>query len=265
MTGISLDDIAEPARAAWKSLRDELRAILGSDLVAMWAHGGSVSIGDPPHVGDLDAHILVAHGPDAVTVRRLEEAEGSIARAHGAEWDNWYIQADDARRSDPPRHAWRDDRRDTSWAINRAHWLAGRYVPLHGPEPAAIVIAPSRKEITDELAREVEHLERHVLEGDTDPYEATYAFLNGSRVLRALDTHDVALSKRAAGTWALEQLPTRWHPPLQAAVRTYDGQPAAGDAELLAADMAPFVAYVRERLPDAGDRPADSPPRWSGY
>jgi hypothetical protein len=46
-------------------------------------------------------------------------------------------------------------------------------------------------------------------------------------------------------------------------VRTYDGEPAPSDAELIAADMAPFVAFVRERLPDP-DRPADALPRWSG-
>ena len=231
----------------------------------MWAHGGSTSVGDPPHAGDLDTHILVEHRPDEEIVLRLEEAEAAVGQSHGVEWDNWYSLADDARRSDPPNHAWMADRRDTSWAINRAHWLAGRYVRLHGPEPAAIVIPPSWEEVADELGREVEHLERHLLEGDTDPYEATYALLNGSRILHALETQDVAISKRAAGAWALEHLPARWHPALQAAVRTYDGHPSAGDADLLAAEMGPFVALVRERLPDAGDRPADSLPRWSGY
>lgn len=265
MTGTSLDLIPEPAREAWQSLRDELRSILGDDLVATWAHGGSTSSGDPPHDGDLDTHILVAHRPDEAQVRGLEEAEAAIAQAHSVEWDNWYINADDARQADPPRHAWRDDRRDTSWAIVRAHWLAGRYVGLHGPEPTTIVIPPSWEEISGELSRELEHIERHVLEGDTNPYEATYAFLNGSRILHALETRDVAISKRAAGTWALEHLPARWHRTLQAAVRTYEGHGSAGDAEQLAADMAPFVAFVRERLPAADERPAESPPRWSGY
>ena len=264
MAGIDLDDLPDPAGAAWRALRDQLRAILGDGLVAVWAHGGSTSVGDPPHAGDLDTHVLVSHRPDEATVRRVEEAEAAIGREQGVEFDNWYIGADDARRADPPRHAWRDDRCDTSWAIHRAHWLAGRYVRLAGPEPATIVTAPNWEELEDELSREVEHLERHVLEGDTDPYEATYAFLNGSRVLRAVETRDVAISKRAAGTWALEHVSARWHRTLEAAVRTYDGQPLTDDAALLAAEMAPFVRFVRERLPDGVDPPADAPPRWSG-
>ena len=108
-------------------------------------------------------------------------------------------------------------------------------------------------------------MERHVVEGDTDPYEATYAMLNGSRILHSVETHNVAISKRAAGSWALEHLPARWHPPLMAALRNYDGRPAEGDVTLLAEEMALFVAYVRERVPPTDNRPAEALPRWSGY
>jgi hypothetical protein len=263
--GIDLDALPDPARAAWQSLRDEVRTILGDDLVAMWAHGGSTSIGDPPHAADLDTHVVVAHRPDEAIVGRLEEAEAATGRQHRVEWDNWYVLADDARGSDPPQHAWRDGRRDTAWGILRAHLLAGRYVLLDGAEPATIVTPPRWEELESELSRELEHIERHVLEGDTDPFEATYALLNGSRILRAIETHDVAISKRAAGTWGLRHLPDRWQPALEAAVRNYDGHPNADDADRLAAEMAPFVGFVRERLPDVADRPADEPPRWSGY
>ena len=85
--------------------------------------------------------------------------------------------------------------------------LAGRrYVHLYGAEPAEIVAPPAWPEILAALHREIEHLESHVAAGDTDPYEATYAFLNGSRILRGLDTRDVAISKRAVRHWALEHI-----------------------------------------------------------
>ena len=248
---------------AWTDLRERLVAILGEDLVAMWAHGGATVANDPAHGGDLDVHVILGRRPDASTARRIEEAHGLTAEAHGVEWDAWYVLADDARRSDPPSHAWLSDRRDSSWAIHRAHWLAGRCVRLHGLEPRDIVRPPTGDEIRTELDRELEHIERHVVEGDTDPYEATYALLNGSRILHALATRDVALSKWAAGTWALEQLPARWHAALRAALRTYTGAGSAGDADVLAAEMGPFVSFVREQLPS--DRAPDAAPRWSGY
>ena len=114
------------------------------------------------------------------------------------------------------------------------------------------------------LSRELEHLERHVYEGDDDPVEATYAVWNGSRILRALETHDVAVSKRAGGTWALEHLPERWHEAIRAADRTYDGEGSDRDAEVLREAMAPFVEMVRERLPLLEPRAPGEPPRWGG-
>ena len=145
-----------------------------------------------------------------------------------------------------PRHAWRD-RLNESWAIDRAHWFAGRYVLLHGADPADVVPAPTTVELEEALRAEMDHLERHVEAGDTDPYEATYAFLNGSRIVRAIETGDVAISKREAGPWGLEHLPDRWDPALSAAMRAYEREASAEDEALLAAEMAPFVAMVRER------------------
>jgi hypothetical protein len=252
------------AQAAWSDLRDRLRSLLGGDLVAMWAHGGTTSVGDPPHAGDLDTYVILARRPDEETERRIEEAQHATAAAHGIEWDAWYVLADDAGRSDPPSHAWHEGRRDTSWAINRAHWLAGRFVGLHGAEPGDIVTAPTWDELKQELDRELEHVERHVVEGDTDAFEATYAILNGSRILRALATRDVVISKRAAGAWALEHVPDRWHDAVRAALRSYDGRAGVEDGDLLAREMVPFVGFVREQLPPTSDRDPAALPRWSG-
>jgi aminoglycoside adenylyltransferase-like protein len=152
----------------------------------------------------------------------------------------------------------------TSWAIDRAHWLAGWYMLLAGRRPEEVVATPTRSEIDVALSRELEHIERHVEEGDDDPFEATYAIWNGSRILRAIETGDVAISKRGGGMWALEHLAERWHEAIRAADRTYDGEGKTEDAEVLRAAMAPFVAMVRERIPLVDPRPPGSPPRWSG-
>ena len=265
VAGIALEKVPHNAGTAWLALRDELSRILGDDLVAIWAYGGTIAVEDPAHVADLDTYVILSHRPDDATARSIEAAQDAIAKSHSVEWDTWYVLAAAARGADQPRHAWREERRDTSWAVNRAHWLAGRYAILHGPEPGDLVAAPTRGELESELSRELEHIERHVVEGDTDPYEATYAILNGSRIVHSVLTHSVAISKRAAGVWALEHLPARWHPALIAALRNYEGRPADEDLSLLAEEMAPFVAYVREHLPNADDRPAESLPRWSGY
>lgn len=246
---VSLDEIPEVARSAWIRLRDELHKILGNDLVALWAHGGTTFPDRPRRSGDLDTYAVLDHPPGKQTWRSIEEAHAIIGREDGVDWDAWYVLAHDARRREFPHHAFRQGRRDTSWAIHRAHWHAGQYVCLYGREPDKIVPAPTCPEIEGDLRGELEHLERHVANGDDDPFEATYAIFNGSRILHAVETGNVVLSKRSAGAWALERLPRRWHAAIQAAGRAYDAEATPEDAEVLRTAMAPFVAMVRTRLP----------------
>lgn len=262
---VPLERLPKGAKSAWTRLREELVALLGDDLLAIWGHGGTVTMEGPRRSADLDTYVIVRRAIDAPTGAVIDGVHEAIAGEGGVEWDAWYVLEDDARQPAAPSHAFRADRRDTSWAVHRAHWLAGRYAPVYGREPAEVVPPPSWAELEAELDRELEHLERHVAEGDTDPYEATYAILNGSRILRTLTTRDPAISKRSAGGWALEHLPERWHPALRAAGRTYDGEARSEDTDLIASEMAPFVAMVRERLPNTTPRDADWEPRWSGY
>jgi Domain of unknown function (DUF4111) len=244
---IAIERVPAAARTAWVRLRDELPAVLGNDLVAVWAYGGTASGDEGAPFGDLDTFVIVRQPVDPRTAEVIDAAEARIAAETGVEWDTWYVLDEEARQRDMPRHAWRD-RLNESWAIDRAHWLAGRYVLLHGAKPTDVVPPPSAAELNEALHAEMHHLERHVEAGDTDPYEATYAFLNGSRIVRAIETGDVAISKREAGPWALEHLPDRWHPALHAAMRAYDRRATLEDEALLAQEMGPFVAMVRERL-----------------
>ena len=259
---IPLDTIPEPARHAWLTLRNELTGILGNDLVVIWAYGSVVGADRPMRPADLDTHVILRRAPDPSTARRIEQALDGIG---GVEFDVWFVTLDEARRNAQPPHAFREGRRDTAWAIHRSHWLAGRVVTVHGPDPMEIVVPPTWDDVKGELDRELEHIERHLQEGDTDPYEAAYAVLNGSRILHSLETRDPVMSKRDAGNWALDHLPDLWRPALEAALRAHDERHSAADARLLAAEMAPFVAMVRQHLPPSDGRATDDGPRWSGY
>jgi len=242
-----IEQVPHVAREAWTRLRDDLVRILGDDLVAMWAYGGTITAPTGAPIGDLDTFVVVRGPVGAQSALAIDEAQDTITEETGADWDAWYVTEDEARKPAMHRHAWRD-RLNESWAIDRAQWLGGRYVLLYGAEPAEVVPPPGKGELDEALLAEVDHLERHVDAGDTDPYEATYAFLNGGRILRAVETGDVGISKREAGPWALERLPDRWHPALRAALRAYDHHATPEDEELLAREMAPLVAMVRQRM-----------------
>lgn len=230
---------------------------LGDDLTALWGYGGTIFPDRSRPLGDLDTFAVLERVPDERTRGELERVESEIAGEHGIDWDIWYVRVADAERSESPPHALDPGRRLTSWAIDRAHWHAGWYVNLSGRAPEGLVPAPTWSEIESALSQELEHLELHVEEGDDDPFEATYAILNGSRILYAIETGDVAISKRSGGRWALQHLPERWHEAIRAAGRAYDGEATPPGVEVLREDMASFVAMVRERLPlpDAADAP----------
>jgi len=272
---ISIDALPEIAAKASLRLRDELLSILGDDLVAAWLHGGTTFADRLARQGDLDIALVIERAaPNERTPRvwradpgsrpsRIYAAQESIARDHDVMFDTLYLLTEDAGRSALPPAAFQRSRRETGWAVYRMHWLAGQYVPLHGRSPADLVIPPTPAALRHALDRELEHVERHVYESDADnPFEATYALLNGCRILHTLETGSPVISKRSAGTWGLEHLSERWHDAIRAAGRAYDGVASTKDNEVLRDAMPPFVEMVRERLPATGRRPA-GPPRWS--
>jgi Aminoglycoside adenylyltransferase, C-terminal domain len=238
-------------------------------------HGGTTFADRPVQPGDLDICAVVANvAPDERSPRawradprsrpsRIHVAQASIAREFDVIFDPMYLLVDEVGRGRLPSSAFDQSHRETDWAVCRAHWLAGQYIPLQGRRPEELVAVPTTAELHRALDREVEHLERHVHEGDAgDPAEATYAVLNGCRILRTLETGSPVMSKRSAGTWGLENLPARWHSAIRAADRSYGGAATAGDDETLRATMGPFVDMVRQRLPTTKPR-RQRPPRWS--
>lgn len=244
---VPVADLPTTALLAWIRLRDELRVILGDDLIALWGYGAR-ALPDPPlHLGDVDAFAVVRRAPSRPLARRIQSAQKAIARELGTDLDVGYVLTRDAARRDLPPDALREDRRYETWALHRAHWLAGRYVLLHGKTPEKIVPPPTWVELKQGLHLELEHLERHVAAGDDDLYETSYAILNGSRILYSFANKDVVASKRHAGAWALRNLPARWHRAIRAALRAYDGEATAMDLRTLRAAMAPFVAMVKEK------------------
>jgi hypothetical protein len=272
---VSLDDLPRPAAESGLRLRDELLAILGDDLVGAWLHGGTTFADRPTVQGDVDICAVISELQPTERVpaawradpgsrpARIQAAQVLIAREYGVELDAVYLPADEVGGGEPPSRAFDGTQLETGWAVYRAHWLAGQYVLLHGQRPEDLVVPPTPAELRGALDRELEHLERHVHEGDaSDPFEATYGLLNGCRILRTLETGSPVISKRSAGIWGIEHLPQRWHAAIDAAIRSYDGAASPEDTEVLRVAMAPFVDMARQRLPATEPRPP-GPPRWS--
>ena len=269
------DALPPPALAVSMRLRDVLADLLADDLVGMWVDGGTTFPDRPLVPGDLDVCVVVTNltpderDPDRWHDRpgsrpaRVASAQQSVGREHDRNIDASYLVVEEMDGHDRPGMAFVARQPHNRWPIVRAHWLAGQYIHLHGRRPEELVVAPRELDLRRALSREIEHLERHVYEGDAaDPYEATYAMFSGCRVLYTLATGNPVVSKRSAGTWGLAKLPDNWHPALRAAGRAYDGKATAEDKALLEATMPPFVEMVRQKLPLTKPRPPGQLPRW---
>lgn len=246
-TSVPLDELPEHVRAACVRLRDGLLGLLGGDLVALWVYGAVVFPDRPKRLGDVDTHAVLAR-PTRLgdSIDRLHE---SIADDAEIEWDSWYILESDARGPDAPPHMFRSEVTDDAWPLHRAHWLAGRYVALHGRKPAEVVPAPAWPEIREGLDDALEYNEEILREGkQDDPKYAAFAVWNACRVVYSMEFRDAAISKRTAARWGLEHLAPWWRVALRAAERIYDDEAEAGDADILRSSMADIVRDSRARF-----------------
>ena len=236
-----------PAGAAARDLRDGLLAALGADLRALYLYGAltfaeTAGLLGPVPGGDLDYHAILAGPPDAGQRAAVAAHETELARRHpgyGNELDGWFILLADARRADPPRHLLQPGLRDFSWALHRAHWLAGQCVVLHGPDPAQIVPLPGDQELIMALKFELDFAAR-------DPSDA-FAVLNACRIIHSVAAGDVVQSKAGSAAWALANLRAEHRPAIIAALDSYRGEATpAGRREMAAGRPALITLAARE-------------------
>jgi Domain of unknown function (DUF4111) len=215
-------------------------AALGGGLHALYLYG-AVTFPESEGTGDLDYHAIMS-GPVSDQMRAAYSAAcGRLAGVPGGDdLDGWVISLDDARGSEPPVHLLRPGLRDNAWALHRAHWLAGHCVVLHGPDPAAIVPAPTWAQQRAGLEAELAFLRAVPAKDDA------YAVLNASRILGSLAETNVVQSKFGSAAWALEHLPAELRPAIEAALSAYRGTGTAADAKVLAATRPALERLVIE-------------------
>ena len=178
MPSLPLEVLPAATRIACERLRDALGDALGPELVALWTYGAATFPDSPAGLGDVDTHGVLAHPPGRETSTTIDASHDAIATDLSIEWDSWYILESDATSAKPPKHALHEQLVDDAWALHRAHWLAGQYVPLSGASPTDFVQAPSWEELREDLQSEVSGIERFLTEHRDDPGHAAYAVLN---------------------------------------------------------------------------------------
>src|SRR5215471_11114141 len=241
---LSLSSLDPQLRAAVLGLQSGYRIVFEESLAALYVYG-AITFPETEAVVDLDYHAFLTEPPDAGRLAALQGCTEQLAHNHapwGADLDGWLLLLRDAGMEAPPEHVLHPGVCDRSWALHRAHWLAGRCFVLHGPAPAELVRPPDWSALVAGL--------EHELDFATQSPTDAFAVLNACRILHSFTTRDVVHSKFGSAHWGLAYLPVEQRPAIAAAMATYRGDAKPADAERLVAGRETFLGYVRAAVHD---------------
>lgn len=217
----------------------ELDAILGPRFVGLIQYGAALF--PPSPVSDYDAHVLVS---DPFSDDDRAAVASMLDRLHdlplGDDMDVWYVTLAEASASELPQTQLRPGFRDHSWALHRAHWHAGRFILVKGPDPRTIVPEPTWEEIDAALQSELEYVEEHL---DDAP---AFGVLNLCRILYSYETRDVVVGKFQAAMWSLAFLDVDNHALVRRAIDAYLTKSYA-----IEEGVRPFFDEMSERIATA--------------
>jgi hypothetical protein len=246
-------DVPAEIRDLCQAFLHGLENVLGPKLYATYLYG-ALAFPEGGATGDVDFHVILAQplsDPEKSDLRELHDRLSRDYPPLGADMDGYYILLEDARRSSPPPHQFLPNVVDESWALNRAHILAGRCIVLYGPDPRQVYLPPSWPELERALEGELDYVKRHL-----GRYPA-YCVLNLCRLMYSFQTGDVVVSKRASARWGKAAFP-EWRPLIRAARSRYDRQATLQDNALLESQVNSFFEFACEHVEDSRSKTADA-------
>lgn len=212
-------DLPSDIQELFQALRRGLIEALGDKLFGVYAYG-AVAFPESAATGDIDFHVILKDSLDEQERALIQALHAALADAFpslGADLDGYYILYADARQPAPPIHQLRPEIIDVSWALHRAHLLAGRCIVLYGPPPVSFMPAPDWPELEQALDGELRFVENEL---DRHP---DYCILNLCRLIYSFQTRNVVVSKMASAAWAALAYP-EWASEMEMAKRSYARQ-----------------------------------------
>lgn len=233
-------DSPEPIKPFCSAFLNGLITVLQDNLFAVYLYG-AWTFPESRATGDVDLHVILA-GPlsddEKSGIFGLHNALAQEFPALAGDGpDAYYILLADARKSAPPRHQLSETMVDASWALHRAHMLAGRCIVLYGPDPSELFLMPSWEELDVALQAELDFVARHLTE-----YPA-YCILNLCRLIYSYQTQDVVVSKYRSAIWAGQAFPEK-RAIIEAALKVYDVSASGAEKHLVASEVACFYVLA---------------------
>ena len=236
-----LTDLPPHIQTLADAFASELKVALGEHLLGLFLYGDAMF--PPAAVTDFDYHVIVDRELDEVTKQRARDIDKTIAGVPGGDdMDGYYVTLDAVSKPDHPAHQLWDGVFDRSWALHRAHVLAGRYVVACGVDPRDLLAEPTWAELDEALQGELEFVDEHMKNGTS----TAYCLLNTCRILSSYSNRDVVLSKLDGATWAFAALPAEHHGMIRTSLKQYATHVFEDfDAKELYEEMLPRIEKAR--------------------
>jgi hypothetical protein len=235
-------DIRRQVDGITRVFAEGLTRILGGKLYSAYIHGAA-ALPDAVPTGDVDFHVVLESSLSENEKSRLYELHDRIAGEFpplGVDMDGYYILLEDARRAVPPRSEMWDLATDRSWALHRAHLLAGRVIVLYGPVPGEIMKPPEWDELKTALDWELSYVRDHLLEY---PH---YSILQLCRLVYSYETKNVVISKAEAAAWGENAL-VDWGVNIGLARKAYAGRAGPEEYRLMRSGLEDLLDTARKR------------------
>jgi predicted nucleotidyltransferase len=226
-----------------REFRQGLQRVLGEKLYAAYIYGAA-AFNDSLPTGDIDFHVILKDHLTDPEKKELEDLHDELAEKYpplGGELDGYYILLEDAKKRTAPRSEMWQNATDNAWALHRAHIRAGRYITLHGGDPAQIYLPSAWPEIEAALLDEIQFVEKNL---DTYP---DYCILNLCRLVYSFQTRNVVISKAKASEWSFDAIP-EWKGLVDLARKSYEGKATSQDREIMLREVRNFYEYATSQI-----------------
>jgi hypothetical protein len=233
-----------------REFRDEVSKVLQRNLVGAYLYGSIAFPDYEPRAGDIDFYAVIRRPLNRREIDNLDQMHRTLAARYedGRRLDGFYIPLSKTRKSVNPRalvygvHG-RVHRSgsDDAWALHREHFHGSAYIRLHGPQASSLFPSADWHSIRSALYRQLAYSRKII---DSDPW---WAVLNLCRIVYSFKTGRIAVSKLGAADWALREFPSKWHPLIRSAIRTYRKTGHGRDNAILRRDARRFLGFASVR------------------
>ena len=221
--------------------------LLGGKLHGFYLYGAAM-FPESEATGDVDAHAILTEpltGEEKAGIDLLYADLGRRFPPLGADLDVYFLLLEEAKQAGTPTHQLDPSIVDSSWALHRAHMLAGRCAVLHGPQPSDIFPKPTWEEIEQALAGELDYVIRH-----TSQYP-DYCILNLCRLMYSYQTRDVVVSKFGSATWASSEYP-QWAELIALARKSYVQGVTDEERAIMLSEVESLLAFAQAKISEFG-------------